>query len=109
MADVQISGTDLSAGVALSEIPDHGLLGGHASGKPVLLSRDGNDVWAVDGACTHYSGPLAEGLKVGQTVRCPWHHACFNLKTGEAVAAPALRPLARWKVEHREGRVFVRE
>ena len=107
MGDVQLSGPNLSNGVPLGDIPDHGMLGGHANGKPVLLAREGETVWAVDGACTHYSGPLAEGLKVGQTVRCPWHHACFDLKTGEAIGAPALRPLARWKVERREGRVFV--
>ena len=107
MGDVQLSGPDLSNGIALGDIPDNGMLGGHANGKPVLLARDGETVWAVDGACTHYSGPLADGLKVGQTVRCPWHHACFDLKTGEATGAPALRPLARWNVEHRDGRVFV--
>lgn len=107
MGDVQLSGPDLTQGVSLAAIPDTGLLGGHANGKPVLLARDGDVVWAVDGACTHYSGPLAEGLRVGTTVRCPWHHACFDLKTGEAVAAPALRPLARWKVERRDGRIFV--
>lgn len=107
MGDVQLSGPDLTQGVPLANIPDNGLLGGHADGKPVLLARDGSTVYAVDGACTHYSGPLAEGLKVGHTVRCPWHHACFDLRTGEAIGAPALRPLARWKVEQHGDRVFV--
>lgn len=109
MGDVELSGPDLTTGIALADIPDNGLFGGHANGKPVLLSREGTSVWAVDGACTHYSGPLADGLKTGHTVRCPWHHACFDLRTGEATAAPALRPLGRWKVEQRDGRVFVRE
>ena len=106
--ETALTGPDLAQGVPLSEIPDGGMLGGHANGKPVLVAREGDTVWAVDGACTHYSGPLAEGLRVGHTVRCPWHHACFNLKTGEAIAAPALRPLARWNVERRDGLVFVR-
>ena len=106
-SDSALTGPDLAQGVPLSEIPDGGMLGGHAAGKPVLLARDGDAVWAVDGACTHYGGPLAEGLMVGHTVRCPWHHACFDLKTGEAIGAPALRPLARWKVERRDDRVFV--
>ena len=107
MSEVELTGPDLGRGVPLSGIPDGGMLGGHAQGKPVLLARRGNDVFAVDGACTHYSGPLAEGLMVGDTVRCPWHHACFNLRTGEAVRAPALRPLARWNVAIRNGRVSV--
>jgi NADPH-dependent 2,4-dienoyl-CoA reductase/sulfur reductase-like enzyme/nitrite reductase/ring-hydroxylating ferredoxin subunit len=102
-----LTGPDLGRGVPLSDIPDGGTLAGHALGKPVLLVRRGTELFAVDASCTHYGGPLAEGLVVGDTVRCPWHHACFSLRTGEAVRAPALRPLDRWNVEVRDGRVHV--
>src|SRR5206468_12476642 len=57
--------------------------------------------------CTHYGGPLAEGLIVGDTVRCPWHHACFSLRSGEALRAPALNPVACWRVERRGDRIVV--
>ena len=73
------------------------MLLGHALGKPVLLVRSGTDCLAVDATCTHYGGPLAEGLVVGESVRCPWHHACFSLRTGEPVGAPALNPVACWR------------
>ena len=71
---------------------------GHAHGKSVLLVRTGAEIFAVAPHCSHYNGPLAEGLIVGQTVRCPWHHACFDLQTGEAIRAPALSPIACWHV-----------
>ena len=59
--------------------------------------------------CTHYHGPLAEGLVVNDEVRCPWHHACFSLSTGEALRAPALDPIQCWRVEQVGEKVFVRE
>jgi NADPH-dependent 2,4-dienoyl-CoA reductase/sulfur reductase-like enzyme/nitrite reductase/ring-hydroxylating ferredoxin subunit len=75
----------------------------------VLLVRTESGIFAIDAQCSHYHGPLAEGLVVGHSVRCPWHHACFDLRTGEAARAPALSPLAVWKVEQQGGRIFVRE
>jgi NADPH-dependent 2,4-dienoyl-CoA reductase/sulfur reductase-like enzyme/nitrite reductase/ring-hydroxylating ferredoxin subunit len=78
------------------------MIGGHADGQAVVLARDGQEIFAVGGQCTHYGAPLADGLVVGHTLRCPWHHACFDLRTGEALAAPALNPLSRWEVV-REG------
>jgi len=103
------SGPDFTQGVMLSDIADGGMLLGHADGEAVLLARRGEAVFAIGATCSHYSGPLAEGLLVGDTVRCPWHHACFDLRTGEALAAPALNPVPCWRVERRQDRVIVGE
>ena len=108
-ASAEPSGPDLAEGVPLAGLADGGKLAGHAGGEPILLVRRGKDVFAVGAQCTHYNGPLAEGLVVGDTVRCPWHHACFDLRTGEALRAPALSPVACWRVEQRDGKIFVRE
>lgn len=97
----ELKGPDFAAGVPLALIPDGGMLLGHAHGKAVLLTRAAGEVFAISATCTHYSGPLGEGLLVGDTVRCPWHHACFNVRTGEALRAPALDPVSRWEVERR--------
>jgi NADPH-dependent 2,4-dienoyl-CoA reductase/sulfur reductase-like enzyme/nitrite reductase/ring-hydroxylating ferredoxin subunit len=104
-----LKGPDLAAGVALGDIPDGGSLLGHAGGEPVLLVKQGGELFAVGATCTHYSGPLAEGLVVGDTVRCPWHHACFSLRTGEATRAPALNPIPCYRVERQGDRVAVGE
>jgi NADPH-dependent 2,4-dienoyl-CoA reductase/sulfur reductase-like enzyme/nitrite reductase/ring-hydroxylating ferredoxin subunit len=106
-----LTGPDLAQGVNLTDVPPGTTLLGHAHGDPVLLVRpEGADqVFAIGSTCTHYSGPLAEGLLVGAELRCPWHHACFDVRTGEAVAAPALNPLPCWEVEQRGNRLIVRE
>ena len=102
------SGPDLTQGVTLADFKD-GKLAGHVGDEEVLLVQLGDDIAAIDAHCSHYHGPLVDGLVVGDTVRCPWHHACFNLRTGEAVRAPAFNALACWKVEQRDGKVVVRE
>jgi NADPH-dependent 2,4-dienoyl-CoA reductase/sulfur reductase-like enzyme/nitrite reductase/ring-hydroxylating ferredoxin subunit len=107
--EAQLSGPDLARGVFLSEVPEGGQLLGHSNGEPVIVVRQGEEVFAMGATCTHYGGPLAEGLVVGDTVRCPWHHACFSLRTGEAVKAPALNPIACYRVDREGDRIVVQE
>jgi NADPH-dependent 2,4-dienoyl-CoA reductase/sulfur reductase-like enzyme/nitrite reductase/ring-hydroxylating ferredoxin subunit len=107
--EATLVGPDLRQGAPLSELADGAMLLGHADGEAVLLARRGEQIFAIGATCTHYGGPLAEGLMVGDTVRCPWHHACFSLRTGEALHAPALNPVSCWRVEQRDGRVYVTE
>jgi len=102
-------GLDLTKGVTEGDVPDGGMVGGQVGGDAVLIARRGNEYFAIGATCSHYGGPLAEGLIVGDTVRCPWHHARFCLRTGEAIAAPAFNPMSCWRVERSGGKVFVRE
>ena len=105
----KLGGPDLTKGVALSTVVDGAMVLGHAHGEPVLLARRGAELFAVSNVCTHYGAPLDEGLLVDDTVRCPWHHACFSLRTGEALRAPALNPVACFRVEQQGFTVYVRE
>jgi apoptosis-inducing factor 3 len=105
--DTKPTGPDLSQGIPLDQLADGKMLVGHVGGEDVLLVRRGRDIFAVGAHCTHYHGPLVDGLVVDDTVRCPWHHACFSLRTGEALRAPAIDPLNCWNVERRGDKIFV--
>lgn len=103
----ELKGPDFTAGIDANTLEPGARLLGHAFGEPVLLTRIGDEYLAIGATCSHYGGPLAEGIVHGEEIRCPWHHACFNLRTGDATRAPALSPVACYAVEHREGRVAV--
>src|ERR1041384_4831941 len=107
MADEQKP--DFTKGVAFSSIANGGFLAGQVGDAAVLLVRQGAEVFAIGAECTHYHGPLADGVVTDGVVRCPWHHACFDVRTGEALHAPALSPVACWKVERQGDTVTVRE
>ncbi len=100
-------GPDLAQGITESELPEGSCLTGHFEGEPVMLARVRGEVFAVAAHCTHYGGPLAEGLINGEMVHCPWHHACFSLRTGEAVSPPALNDIATWGVRRSDGRIVL--
>ncbi|HUC49782.1 MAG TPA: FAD-dependent oxidoreductase [Xanthobacteraceae bacterium] len=101
-------GPDLTQGVAPADLAGGKLLG-HVGSDAVLVVQAGSELFAVGAHCTHYHGPLADGIVTGASLRCPWHHACFDLRSGEAVRAPALSPIECWKIEQRGGKIFVKE
>ena len=103
----ELTGPDFGKGVKAADVPEGAPLLGHANGEAVVLVRKGNDAFAVGATCTHYGGPLAEGVVEGDTIRCPWHHACYSLRRGDALAAPALDGVTAWDVERREDKLFV--
>jgi apoptosis-inducing factor 3 len=104
-----VTGPDLAAGIAVAGVPEGKPVGGHVGEDAVLLARRGSEWFAIGAVCTHYSGPLPEGLIVGDTVRCPWHHACFDLRSGRALRPPALNDQPCWRVEQQGEMVYVRE
>ena len=109
MAETEEDKPDFRTGFPVRDLADGAMALGQADGEDVVLVRRGSEVFAIGAQCTHYHGPLSEGLVVGDTVRCPWHHACFSLRTGEALRAPALDSIACWRVEKVDDKIFVRE
>lgn len=103
----ELKGPNLQQGVKVAELREDQCLLGYVGEESVLLVKHDEEFFAIGATCSHYGGPLAEGLVVGETVHCPWHHACFDLRTGEALKAPALKPVSAYHVEVRGDRVFV--
>ena len=106
-ASADLEGPDFENGCEVDKVADGEMLLGHAFGKAILVARRGAELFAIGATCTHYGGPLSKGLMVDCTVRCPWHHARFDLRTGEAIAAPALNDVSCWKIEKRGQQFFV--
>src|SRR6266699_4219286 len=107
--ETKLDGPDFARGVPLGDLAEGSMILGHVAGEAVVLARTDGALFAIGAECTHYHGPLAEGVLVADTVRCPWHHACFSVRTGEALRAPALNPIACWRVERVGDVAFVRE
>src|SRR6476646_8712703 len=103
----QPTGPDLASGVDTGSLMENVPLLGHVNDEAVMLVRQGENIFSAGAVCTHYGGPLPEGLVVGETIRCPWHHARFSLRTGEAEGAPALNPIPCFVVKREGGKVRV--
>jgi apoptosis-inducing factor 3 len=95
--------------IALSDLPDGGMIRTKVGGEDALVLRRADAIFAIGASCTHYHGCLGEGLLSGDSLRCPLHHACFDIRTGEALRAPALDPIPCWRVERVGDSIFVRE
>ena len=101
------AGPNFSEGIAISDLTGN-ITQGRVGDQAAILVRSG-DEWHILGAfCSHYHAPLVDGLLANGHLRCPWHHACFDIRSGEAVRAPAFTPLTKWDVEEIDGRVYAR-
>src|SRR4029078_1260216 len=103
----ELEGPNFEKGDEIGNVRDGEMLLGHAFGEAVLVARRGGELFGIRATCAHHAGALAKGLMVDCVVRCPWHHARFDLRTGEAIAAPALNNVACYNIEKRGERFFV--
>ena len=62
---------DFRSGCPLEKLADGSAVSGLVDSEDAILVRRGDEIFAVGAHCTHYHGPLAAGLVVGDTLRCP--------------------------------------
>ena len=101
-------GLDLTQWAKVERVPEGDILAGVVGKDWVFVWRNGNGLKAYGASCPHLGAPLNEGIVVGATIRCPWHHACFDLATGEATAAPAFDALLEYAVTLDDDRFSVK-
>jgi nitrite reductase/ring-hydroxylating ferredoxin subunit len=91
----------------LTDIPDGGMRAFDVGGICILFSRDGGEVNAVGGHCTHLGAPLADGVRTGKRVICPWHHALFDLGNGDHLEPPGEGRLIKFMPRVENGKVML--
>jgi nitrite reductase/ring-hydroxylating ferredoxin subunit len=107
MSDDQDHNLDLTQWIEVEAAPDGGILEGVVGEDRVFVWRYGNRLKAYNADCPHLGGPLNKGIVASATIRCPWHHACFDLATGQATAAPAFDALLEYPVTFDDDRFCV--
>ncbi|HWQ12969.1 MAG TPA: Rieske (2Fe-2S) protein [Roseiflexaceae bacterium] len=97
-----------TAAIPLERLGDHAARRVMVADVPVLLYRDGDQVYAIGAVCSHAGGPLEEGEFQGGCVQCPWHQSVFDLRTGAVVHGPATHAQPAYEARVRGGQVEVR-
>jgi apoptosis-inducing factor 3 len=106
---MDVKKVDFLQGIAINEVASGAIVRGVVGSEDAILIRRDDEFFIVGAQCSHYHGELADGLVAQDTIRCPLHHACFSLRTGTALRAPALDPIACWRTERVGDRVFARD
>ena len=78
------------------------------SGKKIILVRQAEQIYALEGTCSHEDYSLAEGFLEQGKICCSLHGSAFELASGAALSPPAFAPVATYPVEVREGIIWVR-
>jgi nitrite reductase/ring-hydroxylating ferredoxin subunit/uncharacterized membrane protein len=93
---------------ALADLSQNKPVAAMAAGVPVVLVHRNDQVHALSATCVHAGGPLAEGMLIDGSLRCPWHGSVFRLCDGKALRGPAATAQPAWQVRLEEGGVLVR-
>jgi Ferredoxin subunits of nitrite reductase and ring-hydroxylating dioxygenases len=74
---------------------------------PIAVFNVAGTFYAISDICTHAEASLSEGTVDGETVECPLHGACFDLRTGDALTPPAVEPVQTFRVVAQNDDIYV--
>jgi 3-phenylpropionate/trans-cinnamate dioxygenase ferredoxin subunit len=93
---------------AVNDVDEDDVIGFEYNGKSYAVYRlSGDRFYASDGLCTHEQTVLAGGLVTNGCIECPRHNGRFDVTTGQAVRAPARKPLKTSPAERRGDKVYI--
>jgi nitrite reductase/ring-hydroxylating ferredoxin subunit len=78
------------------------------NGEKICLSNGNGKYYAIGNVCTHMGGPLAEGKLEEYIVQCPWHGSRFDIRSGEVVSPPAMRPETTYEVKVENNNILIK-
>jgi glycine betaine catabolism B len=79
------------------------------NGEKVCIANVEGRYYAIGNVCTHMGGPLAEGKLEEHVVQCPWHGSRFDIRTGEVVRPPAIRPEPTYEVKEENNNILIKK
>jgi len=92
---------------SLSDVPAGTLKAASAQGQPLVLANIDGTICALEDRCSHEEFPLSDGELDGGDLICLYHGARFDACSGRNKGLPAVRPVRSFRVEVRDGEVFV--
>jgi 3-phenylpropionate/trans-cinnamate dioxygenase ferredoxin component len=91
----------------VSQLPDGERLFVDLGDKPIVIFNIAGQFFAIGDVCSHDDGPLGDGVIEGNHIVCPRHGAEFDVRSGKAVAMPAVIDIPAYPVQIREGNIFI--
>ncbi|HKI10377.1 MAG TPA: non-heme iron oxygenase ferredoxin subunit [Nitrososphaeraceae archaeon] len=79
------------------------------NGEKICIANVEGRYYAIGNVCTHMGGPLAKGKLEEHVVQCPWHGSRFDIRTGEVVRPPAIRPEPTYEVKEENNNILIKK
>lgn len=91
-----------------ADVPEEGTFPTQLAGQPVCLYKLSGEIYATHDICTHGNANLSEGFIVDGHIECPFHQGMFDIRTGEASAAPCTVAVRTYPVKIEGGVVWLK-
>ncbi|MBA2565883.1 MAG: non-heme iron oxygenase ferredoxin subunit, partial [Gemmatimonadetes bacterium] len=82
----------------VQEVPPGAVRAAQAGAVALALCNVEGEILAVEDNCSHQNFPLSTGELDDGVLTCDWHGAQFDIRSGAALALPAVEPVRTFPV-----------